>query len=99
MEEQSVDEFHIRHLMLREFQKHNNATNATNAINAVYALDTRTCQRWFQKFKNRDFSLFDGIKSRRRTLLMGTLILKKSTVNTLYFVLRNKNILLHHCLH
>ena len=42
MEEQSVDKFHIRHLVLCEFRKHNDATNATNAINAVHpgALDT-----------------------------------------------------------
>ncbi|KAF3425588.1 hypothetical protein E2986_13067 [Frieseomelitta varia] len=44
--EQSVDKFHIRHLMLYEFRKHNNAANAISAINAVYpgALGTRTRQ-------------------------------------------------------
>ena len=54
--------------MLHEFRKHNNSTNATNAINAVYpgALDTRTCQRGFKKFKNTkgDFNFcLDSIKS------------------------------------
>lgn len=42
--------------------------NATNAIiNAVYpnALDTKTCQHQFKKFKNNDFNLFDGTKSGR----------------------------------
>ncbi|CAD1473843.1 unnamed protein product [Heterotrigona itama] len=32
MKEQSVNKFHIRHLMLYEFRKHNNATNAMNAL-------------------------------------------------------------------
>ena len=66
-EEWKRNKFHVRHLMLCEFRKHDNATNATNAINAVYsgALDTKTCQRWFKKFKNDDFNLFDGTKSGR----------------------------------
>lgn len=38
MEKQSVDKLHIRHLMLYEFRKHNNATNATNATNAINAI-------------------------------------------------------------
>ena len=47
MEEHSVNKFHIRHLMLYEFQKHN-TTNATNAIiNDV--LNTRIYQYWFKK--------------------------------------------------
>ena len=63
MQEQRVDEFRIRHLMLYEFRKH----NATNAINAVYpgALDARARQRWFKKFMDGDFNLSDGIKSER----------------------------------
>ncbi|KAK1124349.1 hypothetical protein K0M31_006716 [Melipona bicolor] len=65
--QQSVDKFHIRHLMLYEIRKHDDTTNATNAINVVYpgALNTRTCQRWFKKFKNDDFNPFAGIKSGR----------------------------------
>lgn len=51
--------------MLLEFRKYKNATDATNAINFVYpdALDDRTYQGWFKKFKKSDFDLLDGIKS------------------------------------
>ena len=45
--------------MLYEIPNHDDAVNATNTINAVYpsALNTKTCQRWFKKFKNDDFNL------------------------------------------
>lgn len=67
MKEQSMDEFHIRHLTLDEFRKHNNANDTTNPINAVHpgVLHSRTRQCWFKKFKNADLNLFDGIKSER----------------------------------
>ena len=63
-----VSEEHIRHIMLYEFKKGNNATAATKNIRDVYgeeALNTRKCQRWFQKFRSGDYSLTDEARSGR----------------------------------
>ncbi len=50
------DELHIRHIMLYEFRKRNNATQATKNINDIFenALDVRKTQRWFAKFRSGD---------------------------------------------
>jgi [histone H3]-lysine36 N-dimethyltransferase SETMAR len=55
----SYTEEHIRHLMLYEFRKGNNASVATRNINEVYAnaLKERKCQEWFVKFRSGDTSL------------------------------------------
>ena len=52
MKEQSMNKFHIKHLMLCEFRKHNNAANATNAINPIYpnALDSNTIKTMISIF-------------------------------------------------
>ena len=66
-----VSEEHIRHIMLYEFKKGNNATAATAAtknIRDLYgeeALNTRKCQRWLQKFRSGDYSLTDEARSGR----------------------------------
>lgn len=56
------DKIHIRHCMLFQFNLKNNATQATKTICSVYgedALDVRTCQNWFTRFRSGDFDLND----------------------------------------
>ncbi len=54
--------------MLYEFQKKNNATKATENICSVYgenALNVRTCQFWFKRFREGNFDLSDNPRSGR----------------------------------
>ncbi|XP_043501569.1 histone-lysine N-methyltransferase SETMAR-like [Polistes fuscatus] len=71
MASQIPEEVHIRHCMLFEFRKGNNATVATKNICDVYpnALDIRKCQRWFSKFKSGNFDLSDSYRSGRPSAL------------------------------
>ncbi|KOX72526.1 Histone-lysine N-methyltransferase SETMAR [Melipona quadrifasciata] len=66
MASQIPEEVHIRHCMLFEFHKSNNATVATKNICDVYpsALDVRKC-----KFKFGNFYLSDSYRSRKPTTL------------------------------
>jgi histone-lysine N-methyltransferase SETMAR len=64
----TVDKIHFRHCMLLMFNMKKNATQATEFICSVYgqeALDVRTCQRWFERFKAEDFDLNDKERSGR----------------------------------
>ena len=57
-----VDKMHIRHCMLYKFNLRKNATQATKSICSAYgddALDIRTCQNWFARFKGGDYDLND----------------------------------------
>lgn len=59
---------HIRHSMLYEFQRKNNATEATKNLQEVFgkeAIKERTVQFWFQKFKKGDLTLEDASRSGR----------------------------------
>lgn len=71
MASQILKELHIRHGMLFEFHKGNNATVDTKDICDVYpgALDVCKYQRWFSKFKSGNFSLFDSYRSGKPTTL------------------------------
>jgi histone-lysine N-methyltransferase SETMAR len=62
MSDQIPDETHIRHLMLYEFHKGNNATVATKNICEVYGsvLKVRKCQQWFSRFRSGNVDLIDG---------------------------------------
>ncbi len=64
----SVDKIHIRHCMLYEFNLKKNATKATESICSAYgeeALDVRTCQYWFARFRTGDFDLNDKERTGR----------------------------------
>ena len=59
---------HFRHLMLYEFRKGSSVTIATKNICAVYgenALSSRTCRKWFQRFRAGNFCLEDEERSGR----------------------------------
>lgn len=53
---------HLRHCILYEFQLRHSAAEAHRNITGVCGADAiseRQCQRWFEKFRNNDFSLED----------------------------------------
>ena len=59
---------HFRHLMLYEFQKGSSVTIATRNICAVYgenAFSSRTCRKWFRRFRAGNFCLEDEERSGR----------------------------------
>ena len=59
---------HFRHLMLYEFRKGSSVTIATKNMCAVYgenALSSRTCRKWFQRFRAGNFCLEDEERSGR----------------------------------
>ncbi|XP_015184625.1 PREDICTED: histone-lysine N-methyltransferase SETMAR-like [Polistes dominula] len=74
---------HIRHCMLFEFRKGNSATVATKNICDVYpnALNDRTCQRWFSKFKSGNFDLSDSHRSGRPQILDNDVLKAEIEVN------------------
>ena len=62
------EKMHFRHCMLYEFNLGRNATQATKVICSVYgdnAVTVRTCQNWFERFRQGDFSLEDKERSGR----------------------------------
>lgn len=67
-----ITEEHIRHIMLYEFNKGNNASAAVKNIEDVYGknfLKIRKCQLWFKKFRGGDFNLNSEQRSGRPKLL------------------------------
>ena len=59
---------HFRHIMLYYFKKGKISTKMQKKISAVYgegAVTDRTCQKWFEKFRARDFSLDTAPQSGR----------------------------------
>ena len=56
----ATDKVYLRHCILCEFQKWNNATVACANLCSVFGEDAVTdctCQRWFSKFKSGDLSV------------------------------------------
>lgn len=62
-----LDESHLRHCILFQFDRGLKATEATYGINKVYpkSLTVRKCQRWFAKFKGGKKDLEDDSKNGR----------------------------------
>ena len=57
---------HFQHITLYYFKKGKNAAETQKKICAVYgegAVTNQTCQKWFGKFRGRDFSLDDAPRS------------------------------------
>ena len=64
------DKIHSRHIMLYQFRKGNNAVKATKKFCDVYggdAVNVRTVQKWFKRFRDGNFSLKDEKHSGRPT--------------------------------
>ena len=62
------DKMHIQHCMLYEFSRNKTAVEATKSICDAYpecALDVRTCQYWFARFKTGDYDLKDKERTGR----------------------------------
>lgn len=62
-----VEEDHIRHVMLFQYNCGHNARTSTANINEIYpdSLDVRKCQRWFNNFRRGNFDLQNAPKSGR----------------------------------
>jgi len=61
---------HYRHILLYYFKKGKRAADAHKKICYVYgdnALTERVCQKWFAKFRSRDFDINDAPRSGRPT--------------------------------
>ena len=75
---------HFRHLMLYEFRKGSSVTIAMKNICAVYgenALSSRTCRKWFQRFRAGNFCLEDEERVLlRRTKIKFGILLKNHEV-------------------
>jgi len=55
-----VTKEHIRHILLYEFNKGNNAMESARNIKAVYGdwtINVSQCQWWFQKFRAGNYNL------------------------------------------
>jgi len=63
-----VTKEHIRHILIYEFNKGNNAMESARNIKAVYRdwiISLNQCQRWFQKFRVGNYNLEDEPRPRR----------------------------------
>ena len=98
---------HFRHLMLYESRKGSSVTIATNNICAVYgenALSSRTCRKWFHRFKAGNFCLQDEERSGRPSQTDEDIIrdlVEKSrslTVQEMSNVLKIPKSTIHRCL-
>ena len=63
---------HLRHWIFYEFNQGKNATQAAAVICSVYGesiVNSRLCQRWFARFRSKDFSLEDQERPGRPPIL------------------------------
>lgn len=59
---------HFRHILLFYFRRGKKAAEAGREICTVYgtdAINEKTCQKWFQRFRSGDFNLEDAPRSGR----------------------------------
>ena len=85
----SEENIHLRHCMMHEFQKEGNAIQARKNLCKVLGesvVTSRTCQRWFTKFRSGDFSLLDERRSGRPSDVndedLRCMILENPTLNS-----------------